>query len=56
MIILLLQDDAKRAKNIIDNFKPTFRSKEEYFKYVDALYSEGDRIVYKDNGVAEIRL
>lgn len=56
MLGLLLQDDAKRAKDIIENFKPMFRSKEEYFKYIDTFWSDGDRIIYKDNGTAEIRL
>lgn len=56
MLCLLLQDGAKRAKDIIENFKPLFCSKEEYFKYIDTFWSDGDRIIYKDNGTAEIRL
>ena len=56
MLFLLLKDNGKRAKEIIDDFKPMFRSKEDYFKYIDTFYSEGDRIIYKDNGTAEIRL
>lgn len=56
MLYLLLKDDAKRAKKIIAEFKPEFSSKEEYFQYINALFSDGDRIIYNDNGTATIRL
>lgn len=49
MIGLLLKDEGKRAKEIKDNFKPLFNSKEDYFEYIDSFVSEGDRIVYKDD-------
>lgn len=55
MLELLLQNDAVRAKEIIQNFKPEFASKEEYFAYVDALESSGDRITYSE-GKAEVKL
>jgi len=43
----LLYDDAAKAKEIVRNYVPLFKSKEEYFKYVDGLfrkriYNEGD--------------
>jgi len=56
MLYLLLSDNAKRANEIIAAFKPAFSSKEEYFAYLDTFYSEGDRITYRDDGIAEIRL
>ena len=56
MLLLLLQNDGKRAKEIIENFTPVFCSKDEYFRYIDTFWSDGDRIIYKDNGTAEIRL
>jgi amidohydrolase len=56
MLYLLLKDDAKRAKEIIAEFKPLFNSKEEYFTYIDALFSEGDRITYNEDNIASIRL
>ena len=56
MLYLLLKDDAKRAKEIIAEFKPLFNSKEEYFAYIDALFSEGDRITYNEDDTATVRL
>lgn len=52
MLWLLLKDDAKRAKEIIKNFKPNF-TKQGYLDYVDKINVSGDRIIYKENG-AEI--
>lgn len=51
----LLSNEAERAKRIIAGYKPEFSSKEEYFEYIDAITSEGDRISYSD-GKAEVRL
>ena len=56
MVYLLLKDEGKRAKEIIENFEPVFASKEAYFEYIDSLYSEGDRINYNENGTATVRL
>ncbi len=51
MLNLLLKDGAVRAKEIIDNFEPVFKSKEEYFEYIDKIESAGDRITYGEDGV-----
>ena len=56
MVTLLLQDDAARAKQILEEFKPIFPSKEAFLAYQDSLNCEGDRITYREDGVAEIRL
>ena len=56
MVTLLLQDDAARAKKILEEFKPVFPSKEAFLAYQDSLNCEGDRIVYREDNVAEIRL
>ena len=56
MLYLLLKDDAKRAKEIKAEFKPAFQSKEEYFSYIDEFFSAGDRITYKEDGTAEVKL
>lgn len=57
MLLLLLSDDAKRAKQIIAEYKPMFDSKEAYLAYMDSLNASGDRIVYnEDETVAEINL
>ncbi len=55
MLTLLLQDNAKRAKEILDNFKPEFESKEAYLEFIDKLNESGDRIVYED-GTATVKL
>ena len=52
MLHILLSDGAKRAKEIIENYKPLFNSKEEYLSYMDSLNKTGDRITYKENGEA----
>ena len=44
MLELLLENGAVRAKEIVQEFKPRFASREEYFSYIDGLFSEGDRI------------
>lgn len=51
MLYLLLSDGAKRAKEILKNFKPRFASKKEYLDYVDSLNSQGDRINYNGDTV-----
>lgn len=57
MLLLLLSDDAKRARQIIAEYKPMFDSKEAYLAYMDSLNASGDRIVYnEDETVAEINL
>lgn len=56
MLKLLLGDDAKRAKQIIADFKPMYESKAAYLAYVDSLNDSGDRIVYREDGSAEVRL
>ena len=56
MLTLLLQNGAERARKTIEEFEPRFKSKEEFLAYQDALSCEGDRISYRDDGCAEIRL
>ncbi len=55
MISLLLGNGAERAKKIVEEYKPLFATKEEYLAYVDALNSSGDRIVYNDDGTANVK-
>ena len=55
MMKILLSDDAKRAKEIVSNYKAPFASKQEYLDFMDSLNSSGDRIEYKDDE-AKVRL
>ncbi len=43
---LLLKDNAKRAKEITQNFKPKFSSMKEYFDFVDKLNIDKQAVVY----------
>ena len=55
MLTLLLENNAARAKEIIEGFTPAFPSQKAYFAYIDSLMDTGDRITYTDDG-ATVRL
>ncbi len=54
MVHMLLSDGAALAKKIIANFEPTFKSKEEFLNYIDSVQLHGERIVYGDDGSADV--
>ena len=56
MMRLLLEDGAKRARDIVKNFTPRFATKEEFLAYKDTMSCEGDRILYREDGRAEVIL
>lgn len=56
MLTLLLSDGAVRAKAIVAAYKPEFASKQDYLAYMDALNDSGNRIVYRDDETAEVRI
>lgn len=56
MLHLLLKNGAERAKNVIENFKPQFDSKEEFLEFLDSINMSGDRIKYLDDGNVEIKI
>ncbi len=56
LLYLLLEDDAKEAKRVIKEYKPLFKTKEEFLSYVDNLKSSGDRIDYSDESSVKVRL
>ncbi len=56
MLWLLLRSNAERANKIIRDFQPMFTSTQEYLEFVDRLNDEGDRIIYCENGKAEVRI
>ncbi len=51
----LLKDDAKRAKYIIANFKPTFAGKEEYLAHKQSMNACIEGVTYCDDGKAIIK-
>ena len=56
MLVLLLQDNAKRAKKILDEYEPQFKSKEEYIEFIDKIRTSGDRIDYSDPDCVKVKL
>ncbi len=56
MLKLLLSDGGKRAKEILAAFTPAFPSKEAFLAYQDSIFGNGDRILYREDGNADIRL
>ena len=56
MLLILLSDGGKRAKKVIEEFKPQFASKEDYLAFVDELNSSGDRIEYEDGVAARVNI
>ncbi len=55
MLLLLLSDGAARARKILADYQPLFASKEEYLAYIEGLNCAGDRILYREDGTAEVR-
>ncbi len=56
MLKLLLGEEASRAKKIVAEYDAPFKSKEEFFDYIDKINASGDRISYGDEGVASVKL
>jgi hypothetical protein len=56
MLLVLLGNGAQRAKKVVEEFKPLFPSKEAYLEYMDAINSSGDRIVYNEDGTANVNI
>ena len=56
MINILLSNNAEVAKKVVTEYKAPFASNEEFFAYLDAINSDSERIVYNEDGTAEVRL
>jgi len=54
MLLILLSDEAKRAKEIIENYEAPFASATEYLAFMDSLARSGDRITYTEEGIAKV--
>ena len=54
LLTLLLENEAKKAKDIIDNFEPMF-TQDEYLAYIDSLEASGDRIDYREDGSINVK-
>ena len=47
---LLLENHAQRAREIVENYKPRFACKEDYFAYVDQLAKDQQAVNYDPDG------
>ncbi len=47
---LLLENDAARAKQIIADYEPAFKTYQEYFDFVDSLDMEKQTVTYTEDG------
>lgn len=48
MLHTFLDDEAKNARELIDNYKPDFATYEEYFAFVDSLNLDIDAVSHED--------
>lgn len=55
LLFKLLENGGAKAKEIAEGYEPMFKSKEEYFAYVDKINRDGDRIAYKEDGSIEVK-
>ncbi len=50
----LLKDDAAEAKRVLANAKPTYSSREEYFKAIDGFFKDKECVVYNEDGTVKL--
>lgn len=55
LLSVLLKDNAKRAKEIIANYKPAFASMQEYFDFVDNVNLDQETVAYEDQNTAILK-
>ena len=55
MLALLLKNGGEGARKIKADFTPKFASKEEYFEFIEQLYSKGERIAYNEDGSVTVK-
>ena len=46
----LLENEAAKAKYVVENANPRFKSKEEYIAFMDSLYFDKQAVVYNEDG------
>lgn len=56
MLKILLGENAARAKKVIAEYKPIFKSKEEFLAFQDSLNTSGDRITYLEDGTVTAKI
>jgi len=56
ILYLLLKDGGERAARIAAEYEAPYASKEAYLAFIDSLCCDGDRIKYRDDGTAVVRV
>ena len=56
MLLILLGENAVRAKKVVDEYEPIFTSAKAYCDYMDSLLASGERIVYDGDAAATVKL
>ena len=51
---LLLENDAVRAKEIVANYEPEFKTYQEYFDFVDSVDMEKQTVIYGEDGTVTL--
>ena len=46
--------DLEKAKYVIDNANPHFKTKEEYLNYIDSLFTDKEAVIYNDDGTVTL--
>ena len=52
----LLENDARKARQATDLYKPYFKDKKEYFAFVDSIQKEIDAVIYEEDGNITLNL
>ena len=50
----LLENDAEKAKFVVENANPHFKSKEEYLSYIDSIAFDKEAVIYNDDGTVTL--
>ena len=50
----LLENDAAKAKFVVENASPHFKTKEEYIKHIDSIVSDKEAVVYNEDGTVTL--
>ena len=56
VIRMLLENEAEKARDVVAQYKPFFKSKQEYFDYKDKINKDFDAVSYDENGNVTLNL
>lgn len=56
VVRMLLENGAEKAKEVISNYKPFFKTNDEYFEYKDKINRDFDAVSYDEKGNVTLNL